>query len=232
MFGVIDESGETGFKFTKGSSPYFILVLILTSRPESLCNALKELRKQRKLPENFEFSFHETTHKVRGAFLRKIKNLDFSIFALVVDKRILPQSFTKMSKSEFYVFFVSEFLLTCPVKRVAQDAILVLDEFDKSAKTIRALKKRLRKEIAQRKLAHQFKKIKPKRSRGEDLIQIADMIAGAIQRKYAKQESKYFKMISSKKIAKIWEFKHKKTRSAIPEAIGTGRNSSGSSLSG
>lgn len=78
------------------------------------------------------------------------------------------------------MFFVSELLRLIPEEE-RQGSTLILDEFDRSGKTINALRRTMRL----RSLAGRFKSIVTRRSSSESLIQIADLVAGSVLRKAA-----------------------------------------------
>ncbi|HID88068.1 MAG TPA: DUF3800 domain-containing protein [Anaerolineae bacterium] len=199
-----DEAGDVSFSFAKGASRYFVVAVIATDDPDQLRDALARLKAERNLPEAYEFSFHGTTSRaLKEAFFAALKPLPFTVSAVVVDKQTLPDSFKVMGKRSFYVFFVSELIRSIPqADRTA--GILMLDEFDRAGKTIADLKKALKV----RGIPRGFKKIGAKRSRGESLIQCADMIAGAIFRKYTRGDDSFFRMVEGK-VSLLLEYRGK-----------------------
>lgn len=48
MYIYVDESGDTGFKFGKGSSRYFVVALLLVDDPIPLHQAIHDVRLQLK----------------------------------------------------------------------------------------------------------------------------------------------------------------------------------------
>ena len=58
-----DEAGDSGFHFNRGATRYFVMALIGTRRPETLQEALRQLRENNSLPAGYEFSFHDTTSR-------------------------------------------------------------------------------------------------------------------------------------------------------------------------
>lgn len=45
MFVYLDETGDTGFKFDKGSSRYFVVTMLLVQDPIPLYTAIDDFRK-------------------------------------------------------------------------------------------------------------------------------------------------------------------------------------------
>ena len=108
-----------------------------------------------------------------------MSKLSFTAWTLVVDKNALTEPYSAMPKNSLYAYFLSEAIRLIPEeKRV--NSTLILDEFDRSGKTLLELRRVLKR----RGIVHGFKKIVAKRSTGESLIQIADLIAGAVFQKF------------------------------------------------
>jgi len=189
-----DEAGDVSFRFERGATRYFVMAIIGARQPEVLREALRQLRKRRNLPAGYEFSFHDTTSwRLRDALSQTLQRLDFQTWAVVVDKKQLTDSFLAMPPRSFYVFFATEVVRLIP-EAEREGATLLLDEFDRSGKTLADLKKVLKL----RGIRRGFKKIRPIRSRSEDLVQIADWVAGSILRRYARQDAQAYWVIEPK----------------------------------
>ncbi len=103
----------------------------------------------------------------------------------------LPRNY--MSRTDFYLYFVAELLSNIPAA-VLENSTLILDEFG-SPITIRT---GLKKMFRLRGLSAGFKKLTIARSRSEPLIQIADLVAGAILRRDTYNESGAYDLIAGK----------------------------------
>ena len=112
----------------------------------------------------------------------------------------LPPFLQAASGMEFYLFFVTELVSMIPVN-IRQKGTLIMDEFG-SANT--ALVK-LKQKFKARNLCHEFSRIFVRRSRSEDLIQVADLIADAVLRRAAKQDNEAFEMIQEK-VSAVFEY--------------------------
>jgi hypothetical protein len=84
---LIDESGCPGFKLTKGSTPYFVVGMIIFKsfdRAEAASKAIGELRQS--LHINPEFKFSKTRALIKDKFFEIVCQYDFEARALVVNK--------------------------------------------------------------------------------------------------------------------------------------------------
>lgn len=188
------EAGDTSFRFDRGATRHFVVAIIGTQQPEALRQALAELRQRRNLPANYEFSFHWTTaRQLRTVLFETVAGLDFRVWAVVAEKAKLHDSFRIMPGRSLYVYFITEVIQLIPVAW-REGTTLLLDQFDEAGKAITALKQGLKA----RGIPKGFKRIRSKRSRGEDLIQIADLMAGAILRKYAKGDARAYQVVEPK----------------------------------
>jgi hypothetical protein len=86
MFVYLDESGDTGFKFNRGSSRYFVITLLLVTDPLPFHAAIDELREGLGFAAGNEFKWVNSDYDVRWSFLRMLRRQDFTARVLVVDK--------------------------------------------------------------------------------------------------------------------------------------------------
>ena len=189
-----DEAGDTSFRFDRGATRHFIISLVGTNQPDTLREALRQLRRQRNLSSRYEFSFHDTTStRLRTSLWEILPQLDFRIWAIIADKKRLPDAFLAMQPRDLYVFFATEAIRLIPEPE-REGGILLLDEFDRSGKTLAEVKRTLKL----RHIRRGFKKIRACRSRSEDLVQIADLTAGSILRRYAKGSNRAYSALEPK----------------------------------
>ena len=69
----IDDSGDPGFRVQRGSSPVFVIALVVFDDNlivEETALALKKLRRELKVPDTMEFKFHKSRIEVKRKFLQ------------------------------------------------------------------------------------------------------------------------------------------------------------------
>ena len=192
-----DESGETGFRFEQGSSRFFVVALVFVDDPQTVRGQIEQLKWELGLSARFEFKFNKTSRRFRLTFFTMIQNCGFQVKALVVDKRKLSGYWQSLDKLSFYVYFVSD-LVTRISPDVLGDTYLILDRFGQHRETI----KHFRQSVRKRGLV--LKRIVAKRSEGEPLIQLADMMAGALFRCYSTGDATYSNMVVDK--VEVWHY--------------------------
>ncbi len=189
-----DEAGDVGFGLGRGASRYFVMAVIATSEPDDLRAILEQIRAEADLPAHYEFGFHALTSKsLREDVFGRLSQARFEAWATVADKTRLPDTFRLMSGLEFYLYFVGEAIRLIPSEK-RQNSTLILDEFG-SASAVRA---QLRRVMDVKGIPRRFRHIQVRRSSSEPLIQIADLVAGAILRRDTRNDSGAFERIESK----------------------------------
>jgi len=110
-------------------------------------------------------------------------------------KTSLADVFKAMNGLEFYLYFVTELLGSIPPEK-RQNATLILDEFSSTPN----LRTELRRIMDARGVPRQFKRVLIRSSARESLIQVADLVAGAILRRDTKNDSGAFEYVAQKMI--------------------------------
>lgn len=198
---AIDEAGDASLNFEKGASRYLVVAVVAAQDADSLRSVLIDLRKSENFSETFEFHFNSlASAKLREKTLTALRNADFMAWALVVDKTSIPFALRDLSGMEFYLYFVAELINRIPVE-YRKKGTLILDEFGSANTALVKLKRTLKNHN----IKHEFSRIFFRRSRSEDLIQVADLVAGAILRRDAKKDSEAFELIEDK-IQAIFEY--------------------------
>ena len=195
-----DEAGDVSFAFEKGASRYFVVTVIATKSPDELRDLLGEIRQKAHLPQGFDFHFNSlASSKLRNLLFSTLANADFEAWAIVVDKDNLPDTFKLMSGLDVYLYFVSEVIRQIPEEK-RNGGTLILDEFGYPQHT----KDELKRIMKAREIRHNFRRISIRRSQSESLIQVADLVAGAILRRDSRNQSEVYDVIE-RKIRKVIE---------------------------
>ncbi len=207
MLVFIDESGDTGLKIELGSSRYFIISLTIFEDDEeaTACDQrIQLLKKELGLLPDFQFHFFDNSDSIRQKFLEEVSPYSFFYLGIVINKdpkRLYGEGFR--NKESFYKYACGlVFQNSKPYLKQAKVKI------DKSGSEVfrsrlgKYLKKKINVEGEQL-----IKSVKMERSRGNNLLQLADYISGIINRKIQlkKNFEIYYRYISQKEInVQIW----------------------------
>jgi hypothetical protein len=208
MIVFIDESGDPGFKISKGSSLHFVVALVIFDEElfaEETALKIKKLRKKLNKSDQFEFKFNKCGQKIRKAFLHEIESCHFRIRAIVFNKEKIYSSFLRTSKESYYNFALRQVLEHN--NKTINNAKLRLDgrgekEFRKQLTSY--LRKHLNYKT--KKVMHN---LRFRDSKKDVLIQLADMVAGSIRRYYDQKTQDYavYRKIIKLKEEDVWQFK-------------------------
>lgn len=197
-----DEAGDVSFSFDRGASRYFVVAAIATSQPDDLRQLLADLRQRSGLPHEYEFKFNAlSSTALRRRVFTALRDADFEAWAVLVDKTALSDPFKIMRSLDVYVYFVTELIQLIPAEK-REGATLILDEFGPAAQ----LRAELRRFMIARAIPRHFKRILTKRSRSEPLIQIADLVAGALLRRDARRDAEMYEYLEPK-LKRVLEFR-------------------------
>lgn len=208
MLVFIDDSGDPGFKFDKGSTSHFVIALVIFDdelEAEKTAVAIKELKRKIGFRDRDEFRFFKTKNEFKKMFLETVNPFGFRVRCLVVDKSIIISEELRNNKNSFYAYFIKEVLKNN--NDTILDAKIRLDgSGDKIFR--RNFITYLRKELnsGKKKIVLDCKMIDSKEN---VLVQLADMVAGSINRAENKEKKDRFeyKNIIKKRIEDEWRFK-------------------------
>ncbi len=206
MLVFIDESGDPGFKIGKGSSSVFVIAMIIfddTLEAEKASLAIKETRRKLNVSDLFEFKFSKTDTRFKNTFFKAIQPFKFRIRAITVTKEIIYSQKLRTEKENFYNFIVMQILKQGKTIKRAKL------RFDSRGE--KALRDELRIYLSQQldnKHKSIFTDLKFVDSKRNTLIQLADMVAGAIAYSCSGKTKKYLEELKvTNKIEDVWPFK-------------------------
>jgi hypothetical protein len=198
MFVYLDETGDTGFKFDKGSSRYVIVTILVTTDPVPLNAEIDAFRREQRFPDNHEFKFYSSPDSVRSRFLRLLLKHECLVRCLIVDKHRL--SLVQTPDSEVLYNTVVAMLLQHGEPWLI-DARLILDRRHQHAA------KQGLAPFVRRELNHggvrRIRDIKYHESHRDNLLQAVDMASGAINARYARNHPEFLHIIRSR-VVDIW----------------------------
>lgn len=208
MLVFIDDSGDPGFKLSKGSSEFFIISAVIFDdylEAERTALAIKELRRELFGRDDVEFKFHKSKKETRVRFLECVRKHAFRIRCLVVNKNVLYSPLLRSDRNSFYGYIIKTML------KYSNDTIVDAKiRIDGSGDRVfrKSFVSYLRKELNgnERKILQNCRLID---SKTDVLIQLADMVAGSIHRSYQedKDDSGIYKKIIEKRIEDEWNFR-------------------------
>ena len=206
MLVFIDDSGDPGFNFERGSSVYFALAAVIfddNKEAETVSAAINDLRNKLNWKCEKEFKFNKSNLGIRKTFLTTVTKYNFRIRILLVDKRKIRSPELRSNKNSFYNFMIKE-LLTHSNGTINNANIYLDGHEDKSYK--KAARTYFRKQLnSNSKIA---KKLEFVDSKKNNLIQIADMVASSITRsKSDKNDAIVYIQIFKNRIEDLWNFR-------------------------
>jgi hypothetical protein len=201
----LDDSGDAGFKFKRGSTRYFVIACIIFDDPldsEFANVGIRMYRRSLGWKDTHEFKFNKTRKDERLAFLKEVQKYNFKIRAVVVDKTKVTDTRLKTSKQSFYLAIVKDVLVHFGDRM--DDAKIYLDGQNIKGYT-QKMRTFLRQALNTDKL--RMRKFSTADSIKEVLVQLADMVAGSLNRSYqeSKTDKDEYRALIESKIEDIWE---------------------------
>jgi hypothetical protein len=180
MLAYVDESGCLGMKPT--STPFYVVTAVLfvdRSAADRCHHHIGELREALGITK--EFHFNKCSHPNRLRFFQEIVNHPFVYATVVFDKKQMVSKNFAFSKP--FLFYPVMALFAGLADRMAQ-ATVVIDRTG-SSDFRKSLAKDLRRELNGQFSREVIKKVKDECSHKHNLLQLADMICGAVARSFS-----------------------------------------------
>ena len=209
MLVFLDDSGDPGFKVGKGSTPCFVIVLVIFDdnlEAERCAVAIKELRRGLGLSDSYEFRFNGSSRAHRLAFLARVAKFKFRVRAIVMDKSRIYGPELRRSKDSFYRYAI-KMVLKYSFGRIQEARLKVDGHGDRAFR--RELQSYLRREVTPREGEPPvIRDLKIVDSRENVLIQLADMVAGAIRRhaEGEKDDRELYRAAIAIRFEDVWDF--------------------------
>ncbi len=206
MLIFIDESGDPGLKVNQGSSEYFSVSLVVFEDEDEAvaCDQRIELlRHEIGWRVGSEFHFRRNSHRVREAFLNAVQPYSFFYYGIVINKSKLYGEGFK-NKESFYKYACR--LVFENAKEKLHDATVIIDRSGNNdfRNQLSSYLKRHMNDDGHRLI----KKIKMQDSESNNLLQLADYVAGVINRSVQQQKNKadgFRKIIAHREIfVQVW----------------------------
>lgn len=198
----VDDSGDPGLKLGKGSSQFFIIAAVLFEDDldaEEASLKIKRFRRDLGWKENHEFKFRKLSPELRIKFLETVKKLNFKISIFGLDKSSITEpKLYKNDSSKLYNAVILEAVRGFG-KELEQAHIYIDGEGGNDYR--RKVKSYFRKNLSKKTI----KELSYRDSKSDNLIQLADIVAGSAMRQFERNEDKYIKIIRKKIVSKKTE---------------------------
>lgn len=203
MLVFIDESGDAGFRLDRGSSNVFAVAMVMFDDHEEAQRTAAAIDQARAAwPGLAEFKFSKASRDARDAFFRAVAPCSFRVRALVVRKEQIYSGRLRSDKEQFYQFFVKT-MMKFDNGRLQAARVIIDGSGERTFR--RDLQAHLKKHVA----AGAIKDVRLKDSRGDSLIQLADMCVGAVARSYRTDRPDHgrWRTMIQGKLDHVWEFR-------------------------
>lgn len=180
MYAFLDDSGDPGTKFGKGSSDYLVVAACIFSSAESMATTSKRIDlffAELGWHQTQEFKFSKTHKLIRKEFLRLIASEDFFVRALAIDKRKFAAPGSAQTNEDLLRFAVSHLLQSS--SHVLEQTNFRID--GNAPKKVRDTYRKMLSETFSDSPAT-LKKLRFIDSKSDRLIQLADAVAGAVRK--------------------------------------------------
>ncbi len=183
MLVFIDESGDPGLRLTDAASRYFVVALVtFQDNQEALAcdQSIAHLRQELGLAATYEFHFSHNSRRVKEAFLQRVTPAPFSYHVFALNKADhLISTLGLGQKTDLY--HQAARLALENAKPYLRNLTVVLDRRGDAAFR-NELAVYLRRALEDPEGPKLFKKIKIQRSESNNLLQLADYVAGVSHR--------------------------------------------------
>ena len=187
MLVFIDESGDTGLKLDGRSSPNLIVTLVLfddRAQAEAADRRIRDLKRELGVHPEFEFHFNKLRQDWRERFLRELSAFEFFYFSVVLKKAELTEKGLR-NPAALYRYTCS-LVFEC-AKPYLNEATVVMDGTG-SQQFRRELATYLRKKVNEPGDGGKYiRKVKLQDSHKNHLLQLADMVCGAVARSFTEK---------------------------------------------
>lgn len=208
MLVFIDESGDSGMKQKEGSSKFFTIVLVVfEDRDEAnACDKrIESLKKDLGWSPRDEFHFKNNSDIVRKKFLEAVTRYNFFYYGIIINKhpaKLWGDGFK--DKKSFYKYACGLVFQNAHQKLIQSTVVIDQSgsqEFKMQLATY--LKRKMNDDRCK-----VIKKVKMQKSSSNNLLQLADYVAGVINRSVNKRKrnaSEMHKIIAHREIyVQIW----------------------------
>lgn len=214
MFIYVDESGCSGMKLGRGSSPHFTLTAVVFADQEATRagrHLIRSLKTSMRWDLRHEFKFNKSSDAIKSRFFEEAVKLDFCFHAFTLNKaRLIPGALAEPHKLYRKVasWTFENILNTLAVTSAPSRASVVFDSCG-DRPLYEYLEKYLQS-LANWKLQNGARlTVTAADSQSEELLQLADMLSGAIGQlhrpdKYVRAEALLKPLWTKRRTFRTW----------------------------
>ena len=181
----IDDSGDAGMKLEQGSSKYIVMAACVFYSRKSIVEFLSVIDTLRNrhishgkvIRYSREFKYSKTKLALKGEYFNAIKNCNFYVRVIFIDKNDLYSPHLRSNPEDLKMYMIKQ-VLTQTRGKITR-AKVIIDGKDKRAFGFSGGAEYLRKTVNS-KNHHPIQSAEFADSKDNELIQLADMIAGAV----------------------------------------------------
>ena len=197
----IDDSGDPGFKEGASSSTFIMAGAVFISEKDAslVDKAIADYRRELGWKPEHEFKFRKAPKKVKIRFLKIVNAYHFEIYAVYIRKSDYPNMFKFSDDEKLYNWTNKELLSIMPL---AEASVKIDGKYGR--KHASRVKTYIRKELNVEG-ARKIKDFDVRDSVRDNLVQLADMVAGSINRSVRadRTDSDIYAKIIRNKIIKL-----------------------------
>lgn len=197
----IDDSGDPGFKEGTSSSSFVLAAALFIDPVVATCvnNEITVYRRSLGWKDEHEFKFRKAPKRVKLRFLETVSSYNFDIYAVYINKTDYPNVFKFTDDEKLYNWTIKELLSIMPLENA---------KVKSDGKYGKKYKQRVQTYIRRELNTKELKKVEAfdiKDSNKDNLIQLADIIVGSINRSFQteKTDSDEYIRIIRKKIVEL-----------------------------
>ncbi|MDN3443752.1 DUF3800 domain-containing protein [Microbacterium sp. APC 3901] len=180
MHVYLDDSGDGGFKFGQGSTSHLVMAACVFRDPAHITAAAELIEEcSRHNRQTREFKYSKTKDRVKDCFFRCIAPASFDVRAIIIDKRTIYSDHLRDNPSALKSFAIR--MLMTKNHGYIRQAKLFIDGQDTRAFGMQDSAYLLR--MVNRESPGTLTDVRHVDSSASRPIQLADMIAGAINRR-------------------------------------------------
>lgn len=165
---------------------------------------IKRLRRSLEWRDEHEFKFNKANKQIRLTFLNEVRSCNFRVRGIIADKSVVRSPELRRNKTKFYNYMIKQ-VLSKSAGSIKNGSIRLDGHGDRSYK--KAAISYFRQQANPKGAV--IKDLKFVNSKSDNLVQLADMVAGSILRttQTGKNDNNDYYKIITKRIEDIWYFK-------------------------